>query len=224
MNSNVANNEVVNTEKETDQTIANQEADGQETADQETGTEPPASEAPEPADADGSDADGSDADDVEARLEALRAEREVLNDRLLRTAAELQNVRRRAEEERARLAVSSKTRVLRPMLSVMDDFERSLAAADELAASNDAGAPEAAFASLREGVEMVYRKLADELARLGVERIEAEGQPFDEHAHEALMQQPAPEGVAPGTVLQEVQKGYRLGERVLRHSKVVVSS
>ncbi len=83
---------------------------------------------------------------------------------------------------------------------------------------------EQAFLALKEGVALVDRKLREALAQQGVEPIEALGKPFDEAHHEALMQQPAPDDAEPGTVLQEVQKGYRLGDRVLRHSKVVVSS
>lgn len=192
-------------------------------------TDPAAPDAPAPEasspDGEAPKADGpadgpAAAEEAEASdLERLQAERDELNDRLLRTAAELQNFRRRSQEEKDRLAASQKARLLRPLLEVVDDFERSLAAADGMAET-----PEAAFESLREGVEMVYRKLVDELQRLGVEPIPAEGERFDEHAHEALMQQPAPEDVAPGTVLQEVQRGYRLGDRVLRHSKVIVAA
>jgi molecular chaperone GrpE len=72
-------------------------------------------------------------------------------------------------------------------------------------------------------VGLVYRKFVDALKQLGVEPIEAEGQPFDEQEHEAVLQQPAPDGVAPGTVLSEVQRGYRLGERVIRHARVIVA-
>ena len=80
------------------------------------------------------------------------------------------------------------------------------------------------FEKLKEGVELVYEKFKSELGRLGVEPIEAIGHPFNENEHEALMQQPAPEDTAPGTVIDEIQKGYRMGERVLRHSRVVVAA
>ncbi len=154
--------------------------------------------------------------------EALRAERDALNDKLLRRTAEFQNYRRRAEEEKNRLAANAAARALRPMLGIVDDFERTIAAAATFDEMDDA---EAAYAALKEGAALVLQKFRDELKRQGVEPIEAKGQPFDEKEHEAVMQQPAPEGTAPGTVLEEVQKGYRTrGGRVLRHSKVVVAA
>lgn len=162
-------------------------------------------------------------DALEAQLEAAREEQEETNNRLLRTAAELQNVRRRGAEEQKRRAASAKASALRPMLDVLDDLQRALDAAD-------GDQPEAgeAFASLRNGVQMVNDKFESALKSVGVEPIEAEGQPFDENEHEAMMQQPAPAGTEPGTVLAEIRRGYRIeasGEaRVLRHSRVVVAT
>lgn len=154
-------------------------------------------------------------------IEALKNEREDLNERLLRTAAELQNFRRRAEEEKSRLITASKARAVKPMLEILDDFERTLEATEQLGEEEDL---ESAYESLKEGVELVFQKFKDELSRMGVEPIEAEGEPFDEKEHEAMMQEPAPDDVEPGTVLREVQKGYRIGDRVLRHSKVIVAA
>jgi molecular chaperone GrpE len=104
---------------------------------------------------------------------------------------------------------------------VLDDFRRSLDAAEQVAEQSEGGA---AYDALKTGVDLVYQNFSDVLQKIGVEYIEAVGQPFDENLHEALMQQPAPEGTAPGTVLAEIQRGYRLGDRVLRHSRVVVAS
>ena len=73
-------------------------------------------------------------------------------------------------------------------------------------------------------MNLVFRNFQDELKRLGLREIDAVGKQFDESVHEALMQQPAPDGVEPGTVLSEIQKGYVFGDRVLRHSKVIVAS
>lgn len=160
------------------------------------------------------------AEQQRADLDALRAERDEMNDRLLRQMAEFQNYRRRTEEDKSRLTASTKADVLRPMLGVLDDFERTVEAAEQFDALDDA---EAAYTSLREGVALVLSKMQGELAKLGVEPIEAKGEPFSEREHEALMQQPPPEGVAPGTVLEEVQRGYRMDDRVLRHSRVVVA-
>jgi molecular chaperone GrpE len=154
------------------------------------------------------------------------AEQEETNNRLLRTAAELQNVRRRAAKEQRRRATQARASALRPMLEVLDDLQRALAAADDDAEGDETGD---AFESLRSGIGMVENKFESALAGLGVEPIAAEGEPFDETLHEAMMQQPAPEGTDPGTVLAEIRRGYRMEtsddeeERVLRHSRVVVA-
>jgi len=157
----------------------------------------------------------------EAQVAALKEEQEELNDRLLRQAAEFQNYRRRMQREKKKFLRSGKKEVVLPLLDVLDDFQRSIDAAEQLQEQDDL---EGAYESLRSGVEMVFQKFLDELEGVGVEPIEAEGKPFDESEHEAMMQQPAPEGVEAGTVLNEIRKGYRLDDQVLRHSRVVVAS
>jgi len=152
-------------------------------------------------------------------LEALQEERDELNDRLLRKTAEFENFRRRMDREKKRRHRAGKERVVELMLEVLDDFERSLDAADDLEDSDDV---ESAYESLKGGVEMVFRKFQDQLESLGVEPIEAKGKPFDEQYHEAMMRQPTDEA-EPGMVLQEIRKGYTMGDRVLRHSRVVVA-
>jgi molecular chaperone GrpE len=154
-------------------------------------------------------------------IEALEQERDEINDKLLRKAAEFENFRKRMEREKRRRYDAGKQDVVEAMLDVLDDLGRSLDAAEELEEKQDA---ETAYESLRGGVDMVFRKFKDELSSLGVEKIDAEGEPFDENLHEALMQQPAPEGVEPGTVLSEVRTGYKMGDRVIRHSRVIVAS
>ena len=134
-------------------------------------------------------------------------------DRWLRAEAELQNVRRRASrdwEEGRRQAEES---VLHEMLAVLDDLERALAAAD----------PTTATAAWAEGVTLVAQRIRDFLARQGVAVEDPLGQPFDPTFHEALLELEAPEGAAPGTVVQVVQKGYRRGGRALRAARVVVA-
>lgn len=153
-------------------------------------------------------------------LEDLQEERDELNDRLLRKTAEFENFRRRMDREKKRRHQAGKERVVELMLEVLDDFERSLDAAEDLEDSEDV---ESAYESLKGGVEMVFRKFQDQLQSLGVEPIEAEGKPFDEQYHEAMMRQPSGD-VEPGTVLQEIRKGYTMGDRVIRHSRVVVAA
>ena len=157
---------------------------------------------------------------LQARIEELEAERDELNDKLLRKQADFQNFRRRMEREKDRLFAAGKKEVVLPMLDILDDFQRSVEAAKQLEETQDA---ESAYDSLKSGVELVFQKFMDELGSLGVEPIEAEGEPFDESEHEAMMQRPA-EDVDEGVVLDEIRKGYRMDDQVLRHSRVIVSA
>lgn len=171
-------------------------------------------------------ADGP-ASDPAAETERLRAELKEAQDLALRRAAEFQNYRRRTEAELGQARGRGQEEVVGALLDVYDDLRRSIDAAaravgQEGAAGEGTSGP--AFDALRQGVELVYRKFSDALSRQGVEPVPAAGQPFDEALHEAVLQQPAPDPATPsGTVLAEVQPGYRMGERVLRHAKVIVA-
>lgn len=155
-----------------------------------------------------------------SELELLREQYAALDDRFLRQAADFQNFRRRAFEDRALALESGRNQIALPMLDILDDLRRSLEAAEGAAHEDDGKA----FEALRSGVKLVYEKFVSELERLGIREMEAVGSAFNEDLHEAILQQPAPEGVEPGTVLGEIQKGYMTGERVLRHARVVVAS
>lgn len=159
--------------------------------------------------------DGTESVDLANEVERLRQELARAEDQLLRKAAEFQNYRRRTEEEKLQLVQIGKSSVVEQLLDVVDDFARSVEASRSEGATVE---------SIAQGIEMVYEKLMGELKRIGVTPIEAVGRPFDENEHDALMRQPAPEGVEPGTVLEEIQRGYRMDDRVLRHSRVVVAS
>lgn len=205
----------------TDVEAQNEPQEGDEAASSEAEEGPEA--AKDAPDSDPEEAGSEDVQEVEVlkeEIENLEAERDELNDRLLRKAAEFDNYRRRMDREKRRRREAGKLEVIEPMLEVLDDFERSLDAAKELQETQDA---ETAYDSLKGGVEMVFRKLRDELQSLGVEPIDAEGEPFDEHLHEAMMRQPTDEA-EPGTVLQEIRKGYKMEDRVIRHSRVVVAA
>ena len=158
-----------------------------------------------------------------SEVDGLKSELKETKDRLLRQVAEFQNYKRRTEQEKTMLFESGKAKVVQQMLEIMDDFTRSVEAANQLA-EQDEDASQDKFEQLKQGVDLVFEKFKNELSRLGVEPIEAKGQPFNEQEHEALMQQPAPEDTEPGTVLEEIQKGYRMGDRVLRHTRVVVAA
>jgi molecular chaperone GrpE len=155
-------------------------------------------------------APGTSENEMLARLEALAAERdEYLND-LKRVAAEFENYRKRAARDQAGLALRANERLVKELLPVLDDLGRALQAAEEHEE-----------VKLEEGVRLVYRQLSELLRKEGLAEIETDGK-FDPHMHEALLTQPseAPEG----SVIDVVQKGYLLGDRVLRPARVVVAA
>jgi molecular chaperone GrpE len=143
-------------------------------------------------------------------LGALQAERDELFDRLQRLAAEFDNFRKRAAREQGEVITRANERLVKELLPVLDDLGRALDAAEEHQE-----------AQLEEGVRLVHRSLASLLEREGLAEIETDGK-FDPHVHEALLTQPSE--LEEGSVLEVIQKGYRLGDRVLRPARVVVSA
>jgi molecular chaperone GrpE len=160
----------------------------------------------------------------EERIRQLEEELAGLRDQFVRQAAEFQNYRRRTDQEKGQMAEFGKLLVIQQILDIVDDFRRSLDAAEQVGEQPEPEKLPEAYRSLHTGVAMVYGKLLGELAKLGVEQIDAVGQPFDENLHEALMSQPIEEGQEPGQVVSEIQTGYRMGERVIRHARVVVTA
>ena len=147
---------------------------------------------------------------LEEQVAALESERdEHLND-LKRVAAEFENYRKRVLRDQESLVARAHERLVKELLPVLDDLERALAAAEEHEE-----------AKLEEGVRLVHRELAAALAREGLAEIETNGK-CDPHVHEALLSQPSE--AEEGAVLEVVQKGYRLGDRVLRPARVVVAA
>lgn len=141
------------------------------------------------------------------RIVDLERELQEAKEQSLRRTAEMDNMRRRFNQERDILIFEGNKRLLTDLLPVVDDLERTLAHAEK--------------GKLTEGVELVYRNFLKVMERYGVKPMEAVGKPFDVHAHDALMEE-ASEG-EPGIVLKEIQKGYMLNDAVLRHAKVIVS-
>lgn len=164
-------------------------------------------------------AEATDPDPV-SELDRLREDYAALEDRFLRQAADFQNFRRRALDDRALSLEIGRNQIAQPVLDVLDDLRRSLEAAESAPESADAKS----LTALHEGVKLIFEKFVTELAKVGIRAMDVVGEPFDEERHEAMMQQPAPEGVEPGTILGEIQKGYTIGDRVLRHARVVVAS
>ncbi|HVR42083.1 MAG TPA: nucleotide exchange factor GrpE [Thermoanaerobaculia bacterium] len=143
--------------------------------------------------------------------ESVRAESEKLRDQLLRTRADLENYRKRAERERSEFRRYALADTLRELLPVLDNLERALAV--EGGAADD----------FRTGVEMIQRQLADVLARAGLSSNDPAGQPFDPSYHEAIAREETDE-VEPNRVIDVLQKGYLLHDRLLRPALVKVSA
>ena len=155
--------------------------------------------------------------DVEA-LAGLIAERDEMKDRVLRTLAEMENLRRRTEREVADARTYAVTNFARDMLNAADNVRRAL---ESVPAEAKAGA-EGAFKALIEGIELTERDLAKTLERHGVKAVEPKGQRFDPNRHQAMFEIPDAE-VPNGTVMQVVQSGYVIGDRTLRPALVGVS-
>ena len=150
--------------------------------------------------------------DIEAVREELAkalAERDEYLDLAQRKQAEFANYRRRTEGVRKEAYDDGRRDAIEKLLPVVDNLERALAAAGE------------EESSLKSGVEMVLRQTMDALAKMGVEEIDPQGQPFDAELMNAVMQGTAEEG-EPGTVCMVLQKVYKLGDRVIRHAMVKV--
>uniref|UniRef100_A0A832I484 Protein GrpE n=1 Tax=Eiseniibacteriota bacterium TaxID=2212470 RepID=A0A832I484_UNCEI len=174
--------------------------------------EPP-EEAAAPADESAAPATGAPAEAAPATAAPAAESAEVYRDRWLRAEAELQNYRRRAARDREEARRAAEDAGLLEMIAVLDDLERALAAAAE------AGAPE----NWTQGVRLVVQRAKDALARAGVRVIDPRGEAFDPAFHDALIEVDAPEGVAPGHVVDVVLKGYARGDRALRAARVAVA-
>ena len=146
----------------------------------------------------------------ETELEALRNENEELIDTLQRLQADFDNYRKRAARDQEALVARAGERIVKELLPILDDLGRALDAAEQHEE-----------AQLEEGVRLVHRSLAGLLQRHGVTAIETDGK-FDPHVHEALLSQPSES--EEGSVLDVVEKGYKLGERVVRPARVVVAA
>jgi molecular chaperone GrpE len=152
----------------------------------------------------------AEGESLEERLAAAETEADAhLND-LKRLAAEFENYRKRAAREQEALSARAAERLVKELLPIADDLDRALEAAEQHEE-----------AKLEEGVRLVQRQLASVLEREGLVEIDTNGK-FDPHVHEALLARPA--DADEGSVLEVVQKGYRLGDRVLRPARVIVAA
>ena len=150
----------------------------------------------------------------EERIAALEAERNDAKDRMLRIAAEFENWKKRARITQAEAEASARERVLRDVLDVADNLERAAAHAGDGAVDGPA---------ILKGVNLVLRLLQQKLERLEVRPFDSKGQPFDPRQHEAISRVESAE-VPSGSVAVELQKGYRIGDKLLRPAMVSVST
>ncbi|MBI5464615.1 MAG: nucleotide exchange factor GrpE [Ignavibacteriales bacterium] len=134
-------------------------------------------------------------------------------DMLLRKAAEFENYKRRSEQEASNIVKFANESLIEDILPIVDDLERSL----------KHGKEKPDFDALYKGIELIYQKLLKMLEQRGVKPLETLGTEFSVELHDALMQLPTSD-VPPHTVVEEVEKGYKMHERVLRHAKVIVSA
>lgn len=157
-------------------------------------------------------------DPRDLEIEVLKEEAADLKDRLLRTAAEMENLRKRLEREKAEAILYAATNFAKDILSVSDNMVRALdlAHADAI---KDAPEP---VKNLIGGVEMTNRELLNVFERHGIKRIDPKGEKFDPNLHQAMFEVPTPDD-APGTVVQVLQAGFVIGERVLRPALVGVA-
>ena len=145
----------------------------------------------------------------ENELQKLKAERDSLLDRLARAQAEFENARRRASKEQQDFRDYATMDTVKSLLPVIDSFERALQVKSEPG-------------DFRSGVELIYKQLQDALAKLGVRAIPAKGEPFDPHVHEAI-EMVETSDAADHEVLEELQRGYKLKDRLLRPAMVKVA-
>ena len=151
--------------------------------------------------------------ETEEKQTCLQQERDDLLARLQRVSADYLNYQKRVQRDLAQAREFANEELVKALLGVLDDMERALEAAG---ANHDPEDP------LLKGMQLVHDKALETLGKFGLERIDAEGQPFDPDQHSAMMQQPSADH-PPQTVLRELQKGYRLKGRTIRPSSVIVS-
>jgi molecular chaperone GrpE len=164
----------------------------------------------------------SEIDMLSARVAELEKSVGQYKDQLLRKAAEFENYKKRVENDYASIVKFSNEDLILKLLPVVDDFERSFRMTRGAGDEQDSPT-RASEGSLRRGMELIYEKLKRILEAQGARPFDSLGKPFDPHLHDALLQVPRSD-VPPHTVIEEVDKGYMLNDKVLRHAKVVVAA
>ncbi len=191
--------------KETTEQQFNEQANKPET---EINEGQAANEAAEQTENTGTEPAAAEKDPLEAALEELAS----VKDKYLRQVAEFDNYRKRTLKEKTDLILGGGEKVLTALLPILDDLDR---AAENIEKSND-------VATLKEGVALILDKLSKTLATQGLKKMDAIGKPFDTDFHEAVAIIPAQDETQKNVVIDCVQQGYQLNDKVLRHAKVVV--
>ena len=158
--------------------------------------------------------DQSTIDRLQAQVDAVNQEKVALYDQLLRRQAEFENYRRRVERERGENYQRARAEILLEMLPIVDNFERALSSLEK--GEGDATA-------LRHGIELIHKQFNDALVKFGLEPVETVGQTFDPHVHEAVTMEPSQKH-KDNTVIEEFQRGYKMGDKLLRPARVKVAS
>ena len=203
-----------------DEAVASSSEEGMDLSDETELSAAASEELPSAAQSDEEDADDPDptapdlVTQLQTQVDTLTAEKASLYDKLLRQQAEFENFRKRVERERGSLYQHGRDDVLLQFLPVVDNFERALTSMET--SEGDAEA-------LRHGVELIHKQFKDALAKFGLEAVDAVGQAFDPHVHEAVTTE-ATDKHKENTVIEEFQRGYRIGDRLLRPAKVKVAS
>jgi molecular chaperone GrpE len=156
--------------------------------------------------------EGSNEQALKAELEILRTEHTALHDKHVRLFAEFDNFRKRTAKEKLDLLQTAGTDVLKSILPVLDDMERAIA--------NNATVED--IEVVKQGFELIHQKFVNLLLARGVKAMRAKGEPFDPELHEAITKAPAPTPDLKGKVLEVVENGYVLNDKVIRYAKVVV--
>ncbi len=155
----------------------------------------------------------SELDQLKQKVDELQKLADSYKDQFLRKAAEFENFKRRTEVEMTNFVRNANEGLISALLPILNDFIRSL----------KAGAENKDYDAFYKGVELIYSKLSKLLEAQGLTPFESVGKPFDVEYHDALLQVPR-DDVPPHTVIEEVERGYKLNDKVLRHAKVIVSA
>lgn len=160
------------------------------------------------------DSENAEDESVESEIELLKAEVEKERNNFLRLFAEFENYKKRTSKERIELFSTANKELMTVLLPILDDFERGLKEIEK--SSDDA---------LMQGMQLIYNKFKNTLSQKGLKEMEVkQGDTFDAEIHEAITQIPAPSKKLKGKIIDTVEKGYKLGETIIRYPKVVLGN